>query len=200
MLAATEPIWENRGLSRSDEFEELKANGKLLYGQVPLLEIDGHHLVQSQSIIRYLAHKHNLQGSTPKEAALCDMVAEGCLDFRRGLLMYPFNPQKVATKECFDLVNKFGPVFENLLGENLFIAGGNSMTYADILLAEVLMGYEERFAGGMQQQFPNLDQLRVRICQVPGIANYLQSDKRYPFPTGDIGSAYVHNVREVLNG
>eukprot|EP00959_Pyramimonas_sp_CCMP1952_P436315 9136555-Pyramimonas_sp.AAC.1 len=125
MLAATEPTWENRGLSNTDEFEELKACGKLLYGQVPLLEIDGQNMVQSQTIIRYLANKHGLKGSTPKgvacaacpvlmafyagwgsadirrrnvqEAALCDMVAEGCLDFRGGLLMYPFNPSKVAT-------------------------------------------------------------------------------------------------------
>eukprot|EP00976_Prorocentrum_cordatum_P091053 1188374-Prorocentrum_minimum.AAC.1 len=70
----------------------------------------------------------------------------------------------------------------------------------DAPTTEVLTGYEELFPGAMQQQFQKLDQLRARICQVSGIAEYLASDKRYPFPNGDVGSAYVHNVRAVLNG
>ena len=40
-----------------DEFAQLKENGKLAFGQVPLLEIDDgkHQLVQTNSILRYLA-------------------------------------------------------------------------------------------------------------------------------------------------
>jgi len=203
MLAATTEgeSWGNRELSAPEEFEELKKNGKLLYGQVPMLEIDGLYLTQAQAIIRYLAAKHGLLGSTPQEAALCDMVAEGCLEFRGGLLSYPFNPVKVATQQSLGLINKFCPIFEKMLGDNQYIAGSTSMTYADILLAEVLTGYEEVFPTAMEQHYPKLNELRVRVCQAAsGIVNYLASGKRYPFPTGEAGSAYVHNVRAVLNG
>ena len=36
------------------------------------------------------------------------------------------------------------------------------------------------------------------VKQVPGIIQYLESDKRYPFPFDQEGKAYVSNVNLVL--
>jgi glutathione S-transferase len=44
--------------------------GKVLFGQVPLLEIDGLNLVQTGAIVRYLARKYNLYGNNDKEATM----------------------------------------------------------------------------------------------------------------------------------
>lgn len=49
---------------------ELRAKGDLLFQQVPLLEIDGLKLVQSSSILRYLARKHNMYGKNDTEARM----------------------------------------------------------------------------------------------------------------------------------
>ena len=35
---------------------------QLVFGQLPLLQIDGHEIVQSQAAVRYLAKKAGLQG------------------------------------------------------------------------------------------------------------------------------------------
>ena len=35
---------------------------QLVFGQIPLLQIDGHEIVQSQAAVRYLAKKAGLQG------------------------------------------------------------------------------------------------------------------------------------------
>jgi glutathione S-transferase len=77
MLAATQERWENAGLEKAKAFSALKADGRLLFGQVPMLEIDGLELVQSQAIIRYLARKHSLSGSTPR-VSVCGACCGRC--------------------------------------------------------------------------------------------------------------------------
>jgi hypothetical protein len=48
--------------------------------------------------------------------------------------------------------------------------------------------------------FPDLDQHRATICELPGIMAYLSSGQRYPWPEGAVGDAYVRNVQTVLQG
>lgn len=59
----------------NDEFVQFRAAGRSITGQVPLMEIDGLKIVQTSAICRYLAHKLDLAGSTPAEAAYSDVVA-----------------------------------------------------------------------------------------------------------------------------
>ena len=49
-----------------EKFKHLNDSKMLTFGQLPLLQIDGLDLVQSQAIIRYLAGKGNLLGSSPQ--------------------------------------------------------------------------------------------------------------------------------------
>lgn len=44
-------------------------DGKLLFKQVPLLEIDGLELVQTPAIVRYIARKGGLYGHSNEESA-----------------------------------------------------------------------------------------------------------------------------------
>ncbi|CAB9506089.1 S-transferase A2 [Seminavis robusta] len=57
---------EDYHFASRQEFQDLKANGKLAFGQVPLLEVDdgAHQLVQSTAILRYLA---KLGGLYPRD-------------------------------------------------------------------------------------------------------------------------------------
>lgn len=55
---------------------------KMAFGQCPML-IDGDvELVQSNAILRYLARKYDLYGSTNQEAARVDMINDGVEDLR----------------------------------------------------------------------------------------------------------------------
>ncbi len=64
-------------------FPHRVAAGQLLFGQVPMLEVDGLHLVQSHSIMRYVAGKHGwYEGLDLATVARIDMLAEGTEDVR----------------------------------------------------------------------------------------------------------------------
>jgi len=55
------PYSENIIRTRAD-MASLRQTGKLLYGQVPMLEIDGLCIVQCEAILHYLARKHDMMG------------------------------------------------------------------------------------------------------------------------------------------
>lgn len=63
--------------SSLNEFSKLKEEGKLAFGQVPLLEVDGkHQLVQTGAILRYLAKLGKLYPEDPLEAAKVDAACD----------------------------------------------------------------------------------------------------------------------------
>jgi glutathione S-transferase len=164
MLAATQTPFVNVPLASAADFRRLNDDGLLLFGQVPLLRTaDGVNVVQSQAIIRYLAHKHSLMGDSARERVLADQAAEGASDFRAGLLSYPFSRNRrvrmagvglpcgnstagsrfarltcacsCGRQQCAGCVRKYAPIFESLLQDADFVAGGTALTYADVLLA-----------------------------------------------------------------
>jgi hypothetical protein len=54
------------------------------FGQVPILEVDGQVLAQSNAIARYLARKHGLAGKDEWEQAQADMYADNINDLLNG--------------------------------------------------------------------------------------------------------------------
>ena len=61
-------------------FPEAKASGKLAFGQLPILDIDGEHqIAQSGAQNRYVASlvkKPGFNPSAPAKVAFCDMIHE----------------------------------------------------------------------------------------------------------------------------
>ena len=68
----------------------MKASGKLAFGQVPLLQIDGHNLVQSVSSARYVAKKYDLYGDL-FTGTTADIILDGGADLLNKLIpaIYP---------------------------------------------------------------------------------------------------------------
>lgn len=56
------------------------------FGHVPILEVDGRVLAQSNTIARYLAKKHGLAGKDEWEQAQADMYADNIHDLLNGIL------------------------------------------------------------------------------------------------------------------
>ncbi|VDO96002.1 unnamed protein product [Heligmosomoides polygyrus] len=69
-----------------ETFAPLKAT--FPFGQVPVLEVDGQQLAQSQAICRYLAKTFGFAGATPFESALIDSLADAYTDYRAEMKTY----------------------------------------------------------------------------------------------------------------
>lgn len=89
MLAATNVDFCQKVVSSRERFLELAAC-QLPFGQLPLLQIDGMEIVQSQAAVRYLARRAHIQGNSAQDALKCDMIAEAVRDVLSVLLAAPF--------------------------------------------------------------------------------------------------------------
>ena len=203
MLAATEIPWTQIGLTTFLEFDSLRKTNQLLFNQLPLLEIDGVNLSQSQAIVRYLAERGSLIPASPQEKAHVDMVAEAIRDCRGPIAGYPFSQNKQNhLVEAKKTVDKYFCLFEKIvLDKGGVYVNGEIMSFADILLAELI----EEFCNNMfstddiLKDFPKLQLLHSTIVKLPGIAEYLTSDKRFAFPVeGPECDKYCDNVNVVL--
>lgn len=75
-----------------DEFNTLKADGTLAFGQVPLLEVDGtHKLVQSAAILRYLGKLSGLYPEDPLVAAKVDAILDQETDAFSGVTVCTYS-------------------------------------------------------------------------------------------------------------
>eukprot|EP00913_Durusdinium_trenchii_P014313 g13429.t1 len=216
IMAAAGIPFEQVALQSHEDFLQMRSDGKLLFGQLPLLEIDGLKLVQSQAMLRYVAMKGNLWGQTPEESALVDMVAEGIKDARGVVVSFPFQPDKAALaaevpqRRASDLdetshaaavrTSKQLEPLEALLrtrpdGSLGILASG--LSAADVLLAELTEELLEIRPDAMAA-YPKVAALHKQVTSLPQIRGYLDGPKRYPFPKGAEGEMYLQNVNTVL--
>nr|XP_048291665.1 glutathione S-transferase A2 isoform X1 [Myodes glareolus] len=86
LLAAAGVEFEEKFIGCPEDLEKLIKDGRLMFQQVPMVEIDGMTLVQTRSILNYIATKYNLYGKDAKERALIDMYTEGIFDLTEMML------------------------------------------------------------------------------------------------------------------
>ena len=152
-----------------------------------------------------------LHGRSDVETARIDDVIDGIKDARGAIVSFPFvdNKQKVCSQH-FGALQRFFPCFEAIIAANSAsppFAIGNAITIADVLLAELVESTMEAFASTfgasaadeVLKPFPRLHALHSYVIALPAIVKFKQSDNYMPFPAGEVGIAYVHNVRTVMN-
>jgi len=118
-----------------EQWQALKASGIAEFGQLPVLEIDGHKLVQSHSINRYLCQKFGYYPSDPAQVyfveSICDLKEDVLSSYVKFVLskdmegMEKLNQEKLPT---------WLQMFEKRLESNNGGTGyfvGNSPTVAD---------------------------------------------------------------------
>lgn len=199
LLATAGVEFEEEFLETREQYEKLQKDGRLLFGQVPLVEIDGMVLTQSRAILSYLAAKYDLYGKDLKERARIDMYADGTLDLMLLIAGAPFKAAGDREEAYAAIVQKahtrYFPAFEKILkdhGEDYLV--GNKFSWADIQLLEAVLMVEELDAA-ILSDFPLLKAFKTRISEVPTIKKFLQpGSPRKPPPD----SHYVATVRHVL--
>lgn len=58
------------------------------FGMLPVLEIDGKAVAQSNAVARYLAKQYGLTGENEWEALQCDVLVDTLGDLKQGKSMY----------------------------------------------------------------------------------------------------------------
>lgn len=217
MLAYTDVSYTQRVVGTRDRFVNLKDSGQLPFGQLPLLQIDGLELVQSQAIIRYLARRANLTGNDAQEELMCDMLAETILDLIKMATAAPFRRNQseeagkahVATMRekwflqatrmemCIErntkLKLKGGIGGGKEKGKTACLVGAG-VTYADVLLAHCLTWYVEECGADIVSDMPLLTEIQYAVLSKPSLQAFLGGKQFYPL--GD--AAYCEQVATVL--
>lgn len=139
--------------------------------------IDGDtKITQSCAILRHIARKHNLCGTTDEEKTVVDMMENCIVDFRQGFtsLCYSSEFDKRVDgykKSVGDKLERF----EKFLGDKPYLAGGK-LTYPDFMLYEMI-DQHKIFDKTLMEPFKKLLAFADRIEAIPQISTYKKSDK-----------------------
>jgi len=162
------------------DFMTAKTSGKLPWGQLPLLAVDGQLVSQSGSINRYVASLVTKQDFIPKnpvKAALADALHETAQDLFRIMPIVNLWTEakwKEEKEEYFTktLPTKL-PALVRMLGTQKYFCG-DAPTYADFALYTI-MDLVRLVEPGVISQHASITAWMARVEQLPGVKEYLES-------------------------
>ena len=195
MLAINNIDFINISLEDYNDFDSLKASGKLPFNQLPLLELDDLRLSQSSAMISFLARRGDLYGKTNEDAVRCDMLVGAVGDFNVPAMQFTFKADKdEASRDLDESLKKFGKHFQFILTQNEgdFLVG-QKLSVADIIMAESLTSFIE-FYPTCLNNYPLLKQLQEKVVSEHNINKYLNSSNRWRLPD----EQYVIDIARVL--
>ncbi|XP_056421700.1 glutathione S-transferase-like isoform X2 [Hyla sarda] len=199
MLAAANVEYKEKFYEQKEDYDKLVKSGDLLFGQVPMLEIDGMKLVQTRAILCYIAEKYNLYGSDLKERAYINMYTEGVADLNSMILSYFFLSESEQEKQRNLMkeraLNRYFPVYSKALEGKDFLVG-DKLSMADVYLLDVILSLEE-FHPDVLQNFANLQAFKKRISEIPTIKKFLQPGSKKK-PMAD--EVYISTVKKLVFG
>ncbi|XP_028717299.1 glutathione S-transferase A2-like [Peromyscus leucopus] len=195
LLAAAGVEFEEKFIECPEDLEKLRKDGKLMFEQLPMVEIDGMMLVQTRAILNYIATKYDLYGKDMKERALIDMYSEGIVDLIDMIwqrVKCPPDQKEAKISMIKDRTkNRYLPAFEKVLkshGQDYLV--GNRLTRVDIHLLELLL-YIEELDSSLLAPFPLLKALKSRLSSLPNVKKFLQpgSQRKLPIDAKQLAEA-----------
>mmetsp|Transcript_29268 Transcript_29268/g.50061 ORF Transcript_29268/g.50061 Transcript_29268/m.50061 type:complete len:226 (+) Transcript_29268:38-715(+) len=194
-IAFTEDFVED-----ADQFEDLRNSGKLILRQLPLLEIDGFVITQTEAMIRYIARNYNFYGSTEEDRIRCDMIYDGLKDAAIGVggigMEFQIGEEKELRKEGMkQRMDKYFPMFEKMLsGKQYFL--GETLSFVDVVFLHDLEWLVDIFGENVLDSYPEIKALQSRLQNLPNIKSYLSSEQKKSYPNAD----YIALVKNVFHG
>jgi len=160
------------------------------FGQIPVYkgpELDALCLAQSDTISRHIARETGLHGSTVKECATQDMIAELAKDISsKKELVYVDGPldskyQGLLSGAVKVLQTSGGPYF-----------GGEKFGYGDIAMFHSLYTIDQ-IKPGFLKPWEELNEFISTIASLPSISQYLKSPRRTPLTENELGKGHTGN-------
>ena len=186
--------FEETDLNTKEEFLELKPT--LLFGQLPLLKLDGESFVQSGAIARALARKFDLYGKTTADQNKVDCYFEGTRDFYTPFIPIGFTTRfDEVVEKSKPTIEKYLPIYDKLLlggGEQDYLVGG-SLTIADLGLLEVLLAIIDYHGKEVFEKYKGIEKFLAKISTEKFYQFYVK-EIRKPKNTQE----YVDGVKKVL--
>jgi len=152
------------------------------FGAVPVLEVDGKILAQSNAINRYVGKLAGLYPSDPWEAALCDETMEAVEDITSKIAATMFLPDERKKSEREALTEGAIPFFLTALARRLEQHGGNyfasdRLSVADLkvfmLIRQLRSGVLDHVPTDLPDRLaPKLMEHYQRIKAEPRVAAY----------------------------
>ena len=125
------------------DLSELRAQGKLEFNQVPVLEKDGKLFSQSWAILRYLGRTYGYYPeSSPETAYTIDSTIDAIEDFLTAFFRFNFEPNADKKAVFKENLLKMAPIWVAAIEKRLEKSGGkyiagDKITIADFALAAV---------------------------------------------------------------
>ncbi|KAL6736886.1 glutathione S-transferase protein [Ancylostoma duodenale] len=160
-----------------------KHKDEMPFGQMPVLEVDGKQLAQSFAIARFLARKFGLAGNCPFEEALVDSIADQYRDFINEvrpclmvLIGYAEGDLEKLTKELLlpSCEKFFGFMTKFLKKSNSGYLVGDSLTYADLYLAETSVELAKKFPT-IYDGFPEVKAHAEKVRSNPALKKWIET-------------------------
>lgn len=177
---------------RDRKLDDLKAAGKLAFGAVPVLEVDGKMLSQTQAIAVYAARLSGIHPEDPWLAAKVDECLGGCTDVTAtiGSTFRLPNKDKVAAREA--LIEEGGRLRMHLGGlDKLCVENGNcghavgeSITVADLAIWRLVGWLSSGALDGIpkdfvRETFPALSKLVSNVDSNPKVQEWKAKHSKF---------------------
>jgi glutathione S-transferase len=165
---------------------DIKAKSR--WGQVPVVEFEGKSLTQSTAVTRYFARKYKLVPEDAYLAALCDEYVDATKDSMQGLFPIILHPdpkeKEEKLKEYFKTFRtRFLDVFESIVkangGKGHLV--GDSLTWADIVLAYLLDHFKLLLGVDLTEGYPNIKNVKDMVMTTPKIKAWIEKRPKTKF-------------------
>lgn len=141
--------------------------------------IDGDvKLTQTLAILRYIARKHNLCGTTEEEMQRVDVIAGEAKDFIAGFIKFTYFTSHVdfegGRNDYLSTCRVFLRRYSEFLAHFPYFSGEN-ISFADFMMYEIL-DQLRTFEPPVLYHFKNIADFMERIEAIPSIKTYLDSE------------------------
>lgn len=180
--------YEEENVTSAEQFQQFKESGRAPFDQVPVLEMDGLQLGQTAAILRYIAAKKNILGTTPREQWAADAAAAACADHRMPLITIPAKDDPGAARHAWVTVNlpKLAAQLDRMAqksgADGSWIAGA-SFTYADVVIYELFNYAEDVCKDEVDAQLaltPRLKDILRRVGEFDHLREFVVGPSRRP--------------------
>ncbi|KAF5279370.1 hypothetical protein FQA39_LY05480 [Lamprigera yunnana] len=164
---------------RIERKEWPQSKGKMPFGQMPVLEVDGKQAHQSIAICRYLAKKVKLNGADEWEDLQIDSVVDTISDLRKKTAVY-YKEKDVIAKEKYKtlLYEEILPYYlerlEKLAKVNNGHFIGGKFTWADFYFAGLMDTINFLAGKEVINDYPNLQQVHKNVVNLPAIKAWIE--------------------------